>query len=146
MDWNDAATLARTLMNEHGLELVPFQFNNRKRSAGTTFFQYGKVLRIELSRPVVDPNPLELVRDTILHEIAHALVGHAAGHSWVWKLKAREIGANTERCCGDNIVTPPGKYQATCSCKIGVHHVHRMPKRRLVCRFTRLPLNFQKVR
>lgn len=34
------------------------------------------------------------VFDTILHEIAHALVGPGFGHGPIWKMKAEEIGCN----------------------------------------------------
>jgi len=36
--------------------------------------------------------------DTILHEIAHALVGPGKGHGDVWKAKAVEIGAKPTSC------------------------------------------------
>lgn len=39
------------------------------------------------------------VLDTILHEIAHALVGCAHGHDEVWQTKAKEIGCNGNRTC-----------------------------------------------
>lgn len=40
----------------------------------------------------------EDITDTILHEIAHALVGGQHGHNDVWKRKCIEIGAKPERC------------------------------------------------
>ena len=38
------------------------------------------------------------VQDTVLHEIAHAIVGPRHNHDAVWKRKAREIGCAGERC------------------------------------------------
>ena len=38
------------------------------------------------------------IEDTILHEIAHAIVGPRHNHDGVWKAKAREIGCVGERC------------------------------------------------
>ena len=38
------------------------------------------------------------ITDTILHEIAHALVGPDHGHDQVWTAKAKEIGCSGERC------------------------------------------------
>jgi len=35
---------------------------------------------------------IEEIRNTILHEIAHALVGNDDGHNLVWKKKALELG------------------------------------------------------
>ena len=38
------------------------------------------------------------IEDTVLHEIAHAIVGPQHNHDAVWKAKAREIGCVGERC------------------------------------------------
>lgn len=38
------------------------------------------------------------IQDTVLHEIAHAIVGPRHNHNAVWKAKAREIGCVGERC------------------------------------------------
>lgn len=38
------------------------------------------------------------IKDTILHEIAHASVGAKHNHDLIWKAKAREIGCQGERC------------------------------------------------
>ena len=38
------------------------------------------------------------IEDTVLHEIAHAIVGPKHNHDAVWKAKAREIGCQGERC------------------------------------------------
>ena len=38
------------------------------------------------------------IEDTILHEIAHAIVGPRHNHDAVWKAKALEIGCVGERC------------------------------------------------
>jgi hypothetical protein len=37
--------------------------------------------------------PYEEIRDTLLHEIAHAIAGHKAGHGAEWKAVCRRIGA-----------------------------------------------------
>lgn len=38
------------------------------------------------------------IADTVLHEIAHAIVGPRHNHDAVWKAKAQEIGCAGERC------------------------------------------------
>ena len=38
------------------------------------------------------------ITDTILHEIAHAIVGPQHNHDAVWKATAREIGCTGDRC------------------------------------------------
>ena len=72
------------------------------------------------------------VVDTILHEIAHALVGLKAGHGPIWQRKAREIGCNGLRCFGDEVITPKAKYVA--ECKNGHQfEAHRKPSSRRSC-------------
>lgn len=93
---------------------------------------------IKLSRPYVQLNPESIVRDTILHEIAHALVGYQAGHGLVWKLKAQELGARPEACKDPQLfpgfVSVPGKYQATCGVCGYVFNRDRLPKANRIIR------------
>jgi predicted SprT family Zn-dependent metalloprotease len=60
--------------------------------AGTGYPSRGRPGRIELSKHYVLRNPEHEVLDTILHEIAHALVGPGHGHDEVWKAKCVEVG------------------------------------------------------
>lgn len=39
---------------------------------------------------------------TVMHEIAHALAGSAAGHGPVWKRQMRALGQSPERCRTSN--------------------------------------------
>jgi predicted SprT family Zn-dependent metalloprotease len=83
--------------------------------------------RIQLSLHFVLLNDDEAIRDTLLHEIAHALVGPGHGHDTVWKRKCREIGAKPERL-GYEAHMPDGRWQARCGGCGMVHHRHRRPK------------------
>lgn len=106
-----------------------FRFNNRKRGMGLCVFpkiQQGREGRIELSRHLVERNDEAEVLDTILHEIAHALAGHKAGHGPVWRSWCGIVGANPQRC--GNADMPAGKWQATCPGCSKVYHRHRKPK------------------
>ncbi len=38
------------------------------------------------------------IRDTLLHEIAHAIVGPGHGHDALWQTTARRIGCTAKRC------------------------------------------------
>ena len=38
------------------------------------------------------------IRDTLLHEVAHAMVGPGHGHDAVWQTAARRIGCTANRC------------------------------------------------
>lgn len=145
MNTSDAAQLARNLMNSHGLSHVPFQFNRKLRYFGVCKSRAGIVIGIELSAPLVELNNEEQVKDTILHEIAHAKAGHAAGHGRLWQIQARAIGCNAERCCGSDTVMPQGKYQATCNCPNLTHRMFRAPRRSLRCRHCKVTLDFRRV-
>jgi hypothetical protein len=66
------------------------------------------------------------VRNTILHEIAHALVGPSHGHDGVWRAPARLMGCNGSRCCDRSVVAPSRKWVAECpSCKCEVRRHRR---------------------
>lgn len=54
------------------------------------------------------------IEDTILHEIAHAIVGPRHNHNAVWKAKAREIGCAGERCHRVQHSIP--KWVGECGC------------------------------
>jgi predicted SprT family Zn-dependent metalloprotease len=65
-----AADLARSLMAEHGLDDWTFVWTKAHSFAGDCNYQ---LRRIRLSAPWTKVNDETEVRDTILHEIAHAL-------------------------------------------------------------------------
>ena len=121
---------ARVLMAAHGLIGWEFGLNTNVRRAGVCFYpQRGNPGRIELSAHFVERNPDEEVRDTILHEIAHALVGPRHGHDAVWRAKCVEIGARPDRCYGEEIAMPAGRWKARClGCGRGFDR-HRRPPR-----------------
>jgi len=125
-----ARELARRLMAAHGLTAWAFAFNTNVRRAGVCRYPAGaRPGRIELSRHFVQRNPEAEVRDTILHEIAHALIGPRHGHDAVWKAKCVEIGARPERCFGGAVEMPPGRWRATCPGCRKVYDRHRRPPR-----------------
>lgn len=115
--------LARTLLDFHGLRGWSFAFNHRKRSLGYCWYSEQT---IELSWHFVERNSRDAIRDTLLHEIAHALVGPGHGHDRFWKAKAREIGAKPARLADADM--PPGRWQARCRQCGGLHHRYRKPK------------------
>jgi predicted SprT family Zn-dependent metalloprotease len=85
---------ALQLMTEHGLKNWRFKFDHSTRRAGCCNYR-DKIISIsfDLARTGSDAD----IRDTILHEIAHALVGKKHNHDAVWKAKARAIGCTGER-------------------------------------------------
>lgn len=103
------------LKNKHcpNLEII-FSFNNSKTKAGIC---YDNPLEIQLSNfflksPVATD---EKVRDILLHELAHAIVGVDEQHGPKWKTVARKIGCKAERCAGAFLLKNDYKYLVTCS-------------------------------
>ena len=90
-----AIDLATELMDAHGLVGWRIKLDHARRRAGQC--DYSKKT-ISLSRLYVRHAGIDHIRDTILHEIAHALVGPRHGHDAVWRQKAREIGCTATRC------------------------------------------------
>ena len=79
--------------------------------------------RITVSFVLCRVNTMEEIRDTLLHEIAHALAGPSNGHNHVWKRIARSIG-----CSGTTTATEGKLDEASLpwkgTCPNG-HTVHR---------------------
>jgi predicted SprT family Zn-dependent metalloprotease len=96
-------------MQSFGLSAWRFAFNQRKTTLGQC--RHGP-RRIELSVHLLQWNPPEEVRETLLHEIAHALVGRGHGHDAMWRAKAAEVGARPERC--GQAEMPEGRWRAVC--------------------------------
>lgn len=103
-----------------------FDFDNAKSRFGACHYRTKK---ITLSGYLVPLNDEAEVRNTILHEIAHALAGAASGHGPEWKRVARSIGCTGDRCYDNNVVQgPQATYEAVCSCGI-VHKRFRKSRR-----------------
>ena len=84
------AAMARALMDEHGLGAWTFAFLEAERRLGDCHFQ-DRVIRLGRTH-ALDGGEAE-IRDTVLHEIAHALAGPEARHGRAWKAIASRIGA-----------------------------------------------------
>lgn len=132
MELHKAQELANELMQKHGIKEKGwrFAFDNARRRFGSC--KYRPKL-ITLSKQLTSLNDEYRVKNTILHEIAHALTpGHH--HDWVWKAKAREIGCDGDRCySGEEVATPESKYIAICSGCGTTHKKHRKPTRASSC-------------
>jgi len=128
MNTNDITTVAIELMKQHGLNDWRFEYDRAKRRAGLC--NYRKKV-ISLSSFYVEKNmdKFEDIKDTILHEIAHAIAGFKAGHGWEWKLVCMRIGANPKRCYDSQVIEmPEGRWKATCQGCQKKFHMHRRPK------------------
>ena len=129
MQIDHALALARRLMAEHELHGWTVVADRAKTRAGVC--RFGK-RQIGLSRPLTELHSEDEVRDTILHEIAHALVGREHGHDRVWRAKAKQIGSSGERCLSGDAPLVPGSWQGTCPA--GHHSTrHKAPTRVMTC-------------
>jgi predicted SprT family Zn-dependent metalloprotease len=77
-----------------------FAWMNRKRTLGLCNYSKKQIL---LSEDYVFNNNVELVKDTILHELAHAFSYHiygsrGHGHNQYWRSVCVQIGALPNRC------------------------------------------------
>lgn len=111
MNLNEALTLAKSLMDQHGLTGWRFEFDRATRRFGVT--KYGR-RTIGLSKALTELNGAAEVKNTILHEIAHAKVGPGYGHGGIWRDMARSIGCDAKRCYGLAVIKPAHKYIGTC--------------------------------
>jgi predicted SprT family Zn-dependent metalloprotease len=127
MDFESAATMAREAMDQFGLGDWAFGWNRRKRSLGLCRY---RERRIELSDHFVKANDAAQVRETILHEIAHALAGEKSGHGPLWKAMCQRVGCKPVRCDRGEAVMPTGRWVARCGTCGKEYWRHRRPARR----------------
>ena len=125
---SDCVAVAETLIQQHGLNGWSFQFDSAQKRAGACAFNT-KV--ISLSRFYCINASDAQVRDTVLHEIAHALAGPKHNHDATWKRIARSIGCTADRCHTADFA--PAKYIASCS-RCGWHQKKNRRLRGGVCK------------
>lgn len=111
MNLQEAKELALQLMAKHGLIEKGWKFEYDQSKSHGGMCRYSSKI-IFLSAPFTEIRSVENVTDTILHEIAHALVPRGSHHNKVWKRKAVEVGCKPVRCFVDAVLE--GKYKAVC--------------------------------
>ena len=129
MQLDQARTLATTLLARHGLPGWRVVFDNAKTRAGVCRFDRHE---IGLSRVLTRLHTDDEVRDTVLHEIAHALVGAGHGHDAVWRAQARAIGCSGLRCVSETAARAPAPWRGSCPAGHQVSR-YRQPVRVQTC-------------
>ena len=128
--------LAHRLLAKHGLHNWHISFDHARRRAGVCNFS---TRTISLSRHYAREATIEHITDTILHEIAHALVGPSHGHDAVWRRKAQEIGCSAMRC--HNLTFAKAKWVMTCPNGCFAVERHRR-KSGLICKSCKQNIQF----
>jgi len=129
MDIDEARAMATDLMGHHHLAGWQLVFDRARTRAGVCRYDRRE---IGLSRVLTALHPPDLVRGTILHEIAHALVGPGHAHDEVWRATAIAIGGDGLRRVSPLAPTPPAPWVGRCA---HGHEVtrHRRPVRPASC-------------
>ena len=109
MDIKEAFDLLQQEMGAHGL--IDLGWSGKMDDAKKRFgLCQMNSKEISLSSPLAKLNSEDEVRDTILHEIAHALAWELyhenCGHDERWQAICRRIGARPERTYDDEVVQP----------------------------------------
>lgn len=82
----------------------------------------GMPISVEVAASLMAPGLEQQAFDTLYHEAAHALAGHAAGHGPAWKAWCRELGAKPERLAAltteeRQVLTEVNKAKWTVGCE-----------------------------
>ncbi len=106
-----------------------FAFDNAKRRAGLC--DYGR-RRLSVSRYLAARYDDDTNHQTLLHEVAHALAGPAAGHGAAWRRIARELGYSGGVTHGGEAATELAPWVGVCPAG-HVAYRHRRPTRATSC-------------
>lgn len=128
MELFEVRRMAVDLLGQHGLSAWRVVFDRAKTRAGHCSFPTHE---ISLSAPVMRLQEYSEVRDTILHEIAHALVGPAHGHDDAWRSTAHRIGASGDRVLRTDAL-PTRDWVGRCSLGHETSR-HRRPSKPMLC-------------
>lgn len=117
-----------------------FEFDSSKRRFGCCWYTRKKItLSLAICKENLDKIETE-IRNTILHEIAHAFCIHVygkfegRGHGFNWESIAKQIGNSGERCYKkDNVTLVKSKYSLVCDTCGKVVPKHRKPKVKYAC-------------
>ena len=132
-----ALSLGHDLFKQYHLDDWRLVLDHARRRAGQCDYRNKT---ISLSRHYVRHATQDHIKDTLLHEIAHALVGPNHGHDAVWRQKARQIGCTATRC--HKLEFAEAKW--TMRCPNGCFEVSRhRRKSHMVCAKCKTPVIYE---
>ena len=88
---------------------------------------------ISFSRVLVPLYPVEVLRDVVLHEVAHAIAGPRAAHGAAWKKVAQELGATPKAMLPNWLPAPPAEWVGRCPRCNAERKLHASPRRVVAC-------------
>lgn len=121
MNNTEILTLGQDILKQYGLDIKGWKitFDTAKKRGGACHY---RTKTISLSKAIMATATDAEIRETILHETAHALTpGHS--HDHVWKSMLISMGGTGART--HNMEVPKGRYEMYCSrCEsvIGYRH------------------------
>jgi len=98
MNRSQAGRYTKEMLDKHGLKNWSVRVTTDPNSPFLGMCS-SKDKAIILNAHHIDIHPEAEVIDTILHEVAHAIVGSGQGHNDVWRDKAKEIGCKDLSAC-----------------------------------------------
>ena len=114
--------LARQTLDEFKLFDWKFRLDHGRQRCGICNYARKE---ISISKHFIQRNSYAEVRNTLLHEIAHALVGPGHAHNAKWRAQAQAIGARPEATSSTANMPEPA-WALQCSlCKKIVARRHR---------------------
>lgn len=126
-----AHEMAFELMGDFGLYYWKFKFDNAKMRFGLCD-EHTKT--ISLSEHLVLINDEDVVKNVILHEITHALVGCRHNHNYIFQKMAVDIGCEySSRYCAEGIIRVHKNIVANCPKCGNEVRKYRMPSRQKSC-------------
>ena len=132
----EVARQADQLLEKYGLTQWRFVYDHANHRAGSCRHDRQLISMAEQFCLTADNAQIE---DTILHEIAHALVGVKHGHDVVWQAKAREIGCSAARTHCVSFSQP--RYIVSCK-QCGTYGVRDKRGKNRVCKRCLSPITY----
>lgn len=117
-------------MRETNLVGWTFGFDRATRRAGQCNYTHRK---ITVSRRLMALYSEAEAKDTVIHEVAHALVGPGEAHGERWRETAIALGGTGEVRVSRDAPQLPPKYVGLCSCGREFARM-RLPRADLMCR------------